>query len=258
MQQVICKNCEHIYQGKFCNYCGQKAHTEKLNLHFVIDEIKYTFLHINKGLLFTAKELFTRPGHTIREFIEGKRVNHYKPILLVFVLAGIEGLLNHYLPIKEMMGKVSPLSSSKQAKIPFKIDPYSVFEWTSSHYAILELLFIPLVSFCTWLAFKKWGYNYIENIILNCFLAGQRMIFGIIVFPIIYLCSGNYKLFIITSLLQFGTYGFSIWGLLQLYKDKNIGNFILRFLLFSVLLCIVFLVLFMIVFFAFLYYYNLL
>ena len=98
---------------------------------------------------------------------------------------------------------------------------------------ILELIFIPIVAFCTWLAFKN-GCNYIENIILNCFLAVQRMIFDVITFPITYLCCHNYKLFMITSLLQFISYRLSIWSLLQFYKVKKIGDFILKFIIFSI------------------------
>ena len=46
--------------------------------------------------------------------------------------------------------------------------------WMFSHYALFEILALPIVSFLSWLSFKKWGYNYIENIIINCFAGGQR------------------------------------------------------------------------------------
>lgn len=69
----------------------------------MLDEIKYTFLHVNKGFVYTIKELFTRPGQSIKEFIEGKRIKHYKPLLLVFVLAGINGYLASQMNMREMM-----------------------------------------------------------------------------------------------------------------------------------------------------------
>ncbi|QOG00887.1 DUF3667 domain-containing protein [Flavobacterium sp. MDT1-60] len=37
--------------------------------------------------------MFTRPGHSIREFIEGKRVKHFKPLWLVAVLGALYGFL---------------------------------------------------------------------------------------------------------------------------------------------------------------------
>jgi hypothetical protein len=38
--------------------------------------------------LFRVKTL-RNPGKTAREYVEGNRVDHYKPIALTFVLAGI-------------------------------------------------------------------------------------------------------------------------------------------------------------------------
>mgnify|MGYP006179009015 CR=1 FL=1 len=93
--QIICKNCGHIYSGQFCNNCGQPSDTHKLNLHFIWHDLQHAFLHFDKGVLFTAKELFTRPGNSIREFIEGKRVKHFKPISLVIILATLYGVLRH-------------------------------------------------------------------------------------------------------------------------------------------------------------------
>src|SRR5208283_4811746 len=94
-----CLNCHHTLTGKYCSYCGQSAATHKINVHFLWHDIQHGLLHIDKGILYTTKELFTRPGHSIREFIEGKRVRHFKPISLVLVLAGIYGLLYHFFKI---------------------------------------------------------------------------------------------------------------------------------------------------------------
>jgi hypothetical protein len=228
MNQHLCKNCKHVFEGNFCSNCGQKSHTVRLNWHFVKDELQYTFLHINKGLLYTAKQLFTRPGDTVREFIEGKRVQHYKPILLVFVLAGLNGLLTHYLNVDKIF-KLIDKNPSK--KVPFT--PAEVFEWVTTHYALIELLLIPLISLCSWLAFKKWGYNYIENIIINCFASGQRMIFGILVFPILFLLNNSDYLLIAQSILGLPVYALTIWLYIDLYKNKDLGERILRILLFG-------------------------
>ena len=93
--QIICKNCGHIFSGQFCNNCGQSAATHKLNLHFIWHDIQHGLLHFDKGILYTAKKLFTKPGKSIREFIEGKRVKHFKPISLVIILATLYGVLRH-------------------------------------------------------------------------------------------------------------------------------------------------------------------
>jgi len=67
----------------------QQAEPDKINFRYLLYDIEHGLLHIDKGISYTIKELFTRPGHSVREFIEGKRVKHFKPISFVLVLAGI-------------------------------------------------------------------------------------------------------------------------------------------------------------------------
>ncbi len=67
---VTCKNCQNTFHGAYCNACGQSAHTDKIDKHFLYHEIQHGLLHVDSGIVYTTKELFTRPGHAIREFIE--------------------------------------------------------------------------------------------------------------------------------------------------------------------------------------------
>jgi hypothetical protein len=54
-------------------------------------DVQHGLFHFDKGMYYSAKELYWRPGHSIREFIEGKRVSHlsqfhwslYWPLLMV-------------------------------------------------------------------------------------------------------------------------------------------------------------------------------
>lgn len=89
---TICKNCNEQLEWHFCGNCGQSAETHKMNVHFLWHDIQHGLLHFDKGILYTSKQLFTRPGIAIKEFIEGKRINHFKPISLIIVLATVYGL----------------------------------------------------------------------------------------------------------------------------------------------------------------------
>jgi hypothetical protein len=42
--------------------------------HFIEQDLIHRIWHVDTGILFTIRELFTRPGHCVREFINGKRV----------------------------------------------------------------------------------------------------------------------------------------------------------------------------------------
>src|SRR4051812_27858595 len=127
---TTCKNCANEFEGNFCNNCGQKAKTERLNWRYVSDEGKYVFLHFNGGLMYSIRQLFTRPGDSIRDFIEGKRVHHYKPILLVVVLAGVYRVLMHYLDFSAYMTVPGNEAETKAFEIQKKTT-----EWLIDHYS---------------------------------------------------------------------------------------------------------------------------
>lgn len=234
MQPQLCKNCEHVFQGNFCSNCGQKTNTVRLDWHYIQEELKYTFLHINKGLLYTIKELFTRPGDSVREFLEGKRIKHYKPILLVFVLAGLNGLLSHYFHLEKVFTKLDKLNASEQQS-KLGLNQSEIYNWIIDHYALIELGLLPLISICSWLAFKKWGYNYVENIIINSYASGLRLATSICFFPLIYLTRENAFVLLASTISGLVSLGMTIWMYVQLYKNKDLGHVILRILLFGFL-----------------------
>ncbi len=229
METNICKNCASTFEGKFCSNCGQKTAVGRLDWHYIQEEIKYTFLHINKGFLYTSKQLVTQPGRMIREFIEGKRVNHYKPILYIFVLAGLNGLLNHYVDIKKIVSSISTTESSN--KLPF--DPMEFTYWVSDHYAAFELILLPITALCSWLAFRKWGYNFVENIIINAYVGGLRLLINVLLFPLQYFSQGTNLFFVFTSVISLGYLVVTAWAYIQLYEKKDIAYTILRLMLFG-------------------------
>ena len=181
--------CPYLFRTLF-NICGQPADTHKLNLHFILHDIQHAFFHFDKGVLFTAKELFTRPGDSIREFIEGKRVKHFKPISLVIILATLYGVLRHLFHFSILEKKaVSEIQG---------VEYESLNEWISHHYYWIILLSIPMFSVASYIVFRKQGYNFIEHFVLNAYMASQRLILRIAIFPITkYYTESSYnKLFI--------------------------------------------------------------
>ena len=223
MNQHLCKNCEHTFAGNFCSNCGQKTNTVRLNWAYLKDEANYTILHFNKGFMYTIRELFTRPGDTIREFLEGKRVKHYKPLLLVFVLAGINGYLSLQMDLNRMMQQYS----NPKVNSVIMAEYTKVMHWFFAHYSMFEILALPIVSLASWLSFKKWGYNYIENIIINCFASGQRLIFSTFCLILYLLLPMEIamKVSLYTAII---TFALTIWTYWTLYKEQKKSSLFLR------------------------------
>src|SRR5215213_8947870 len=133
---IICKNCNQPFVGNFCNHCGQAANTHKLSLHYIWHDLQHGLFHFDNGIFYTIKQLLTRPGHTIREFIQGKRVRHFKPLSLVVVLATLYGLLYHYF-IKEIFG-VHPITTEDNITSAFE----KMINWNIDHFAYTSLVLI--------------------------------------------------------------------------------------------------------------------
>jgi hypothetical protein len=217
---TICKNCNNHFQGHFCNNCGQPAETAKISIHFLWHDLQHGLLHLDKGILYTSKELFTRPGHSIREFIEGKRVKHFKPISLVLVLAGILGLLYHFFHISILEGSVVVTSSDKNGNEYIKAFK-NISDWITEHYAIVTIIQLPVFALCTFMVFRKVHYNFTEHLVLNSFLTGQKLIYHIILFPLIFFYSATPTLKPIIAIENLLDFGLTVWVFIQFFASQN-------------------------------------
>jgi hypothetical protein len=185
-----CKNCNHHFEGNYCNNCGQTKHTHAINFHSIVHEIQHSLLHVDKGILYTTKELFIRPGQTIREYLQGKRVKHFKPIAYILLLSTIYALLSKVSHKSTFlddfifgMGEgFSDNDGVSKADNGFVL----VLKWMQNHYAYTTLILIPIISLGSYLAFIQSKYNYFEHLILNCYTAGQRTAIFLLLLPFTY------------------------------------------------------------------------
>jgi hypothetical protein len=199
--EIMCKNCHQVFKGHYCNNCGQSAETHKINVHFLWHDIQHGLLHFDKGILYSLKQLFTRPGHSIREFIEGKRVRHFKPISLVVVLATLYGLLYHYFHIDTFNDVQDP-----------NLDFVFFNEWFATHFSWITIATIPIYTVGTYLVFRNQGYNFVEFFVLNTFKAAQRISVQLLTIPAmiflnhtLHMQQYTYTMYIIGVILIFWT-----------------------------------------------------
>ncbi|MGL2964231.1 DUF3667 domain-containing protein [Flavobacterium sp. RSB2_4_14] len=217
---TTCKNCNTSFTGNYCPECGQTADTHKLNHHFVWHDIQHGLFHYDKGIVHAAKELYTRPGHFIREYIEGKRVKHFKPISLLLILASISGFLAYKYQIKLLNLDTSTDISNGLLTIE------ELNHWVTTHYAWIILFTVPIRAFTTYIIFRKQGYNYYEHIVLAAYLASQRLLLSIAVFPIDYWLKDTALLPIFLQYNSLIEICLSIWGHTQFFNRLPKGKVI--------------------------------
>lgn len=216
-----CKNCNIQITDNYCSRCGQSAKTSRIDRHYLLHEIQHSILHVDKGILYTIKELLVRPGYTIERYLDGKRISYFKPFAFVLMLSAIYSFLVHF--FQAYPGETIESDYTR-----------GLFNSIYTHYSLFYLISIPLFALSSFLVFRKRGYNYIEHLIINSYIVGIRVFIAVISYPLYYALPSA-SIFWMTNVFSIG---YNIWVLTQLFKTKN---WILTFLkaLFSVLIVMI-------------------
>ena len=248
--QHTCKNCSHKFKGNFCNSCGQSVKINRIDVHSAWHDIQHDIIHIDKGFFYTIYQLFSRPGDAIREFFDGKRVKHFKPITLLFILAGIYAFLYNYFEIQSSTYLTLNIVTTDNVNIGDKI-----VQWINNHYSLVTIFSLPLSAFATFLAFRKFGYNFIEFILLTAFIESQKFIVKIASFPLMYALINSGEGQVYTLILNLVYFALTLWTTFQFFnktpKKTVFFRLLLRYLIF--ILIIVFII---IIITSYLYYFE--
>lgn len=153
-----CLNCNEQLAGKFCSNCSQSASTHRFSLsHVIKHDFIHGIFHFDTGFFYTIKELFSRPGHSVREYVQGKRTKHYNYFAAIILLLTISYFLKKWTIIE-----FSDLYDKSAASGLFKV--------LKDYSKIIVFLHVPIMASATYILFKKSGQNYTENLVLNMFL----------------------------------------------------------------------------------------
>ena len=97
-----CSNCGHHYSGRICPQCGQAGTWSRYTWKQAILNLMDIWGLGNRPMFRTLRELYTRPGYMIRDYLNGHRQFYFPPfklvavavVLLIFVgwLTGVHGL----------------------------------------------------------------------------------------------------------------------------------------------------------------------
>lgn len=81
-----CKNCRETFTGNFCPRCGQSRYTPRYVLKGIVGNVLRTIFRVDGKFAHTLLELLYRPGHMMRDFIQGRRINYTLPLAMVFLM----------------------------------------------------------------------------------------------------------------------------------------------------------------------------
>jgi hypothetical protein len=214
---TICKNCGNSFEGNYCNQCGQSAKTKRINHEFLWEDIEHGLFHYDKGIGYSLKKLFEKPGIVIYDYIEGKRVNHFRPISMVIIMATIYALIYHLLDLNHR----SALDESSGA----------ILERVFEHYYWFVVATLPIYALTTYILFKKTKYNFYEIIIFEAFKTSQRLGVHILFLPVLYFVKDRSGFNILTNLLFLIDFILIFWTNRQFFSKMKVGEVLIKSIL---------------------------
>src|SRR6266542_1012673 len=137
---------------------------KRITFASMVHEAIHTVTHVESNFIFTLKNLFTRPGKMIREYILGKRSKYQKPFAMLFICIALFSLMM-WVFFELNPVHLSPSSGWNHVyEYNFQyIVLYKYFSW-------IQLALVPLYGLILKLFNWKSYYNYGELVVLYCYL----------------------------------------------------------------------------------------
>lgn len=199
-----CQNCADEGDDAYCPKCGQLLQAKRVTLHHILHEVAHTFWHLEKGFLFTLKELGSHPGTMQKKYLSGIRLHYQKPFPL-FAISGTLCALSLYLIYHN-------------ARV--QTDQF----FYKHYYFIVQACLLPFYGFVTYILFKSPKLYYAEALVMNAYMLGFMSVF---IVPInllsFWLPNGIISLLEVIFLITYNT-----WTSLNFFRGKNPGWTILK------------------------------
>ncbi len=171
VSSVRCKNCGGMNINNFCADCGQEVFHRRFTVKKLLREWASAFYNYSGGILFTIKSLAFTPGEAIRNYVEGKTVPYWNPFNYFVITFSVYILLSI---------KFGALSSESDYE-----------KFTNDYAGYLIIFTVPFVSLASYVLFRKSGYNFAENLVLNVFITAQTNVYNILLLVLYAFLSRN-------------------------------------------------------------------
>lgn len=192
-----CVNCGRAVTAPdqaYCPGCGQPTPVHRIDWHFLGHELEHSVLHMDRGILYSLKGLMLRPGHLMRDYIEGRRGGQVKPLMLLMIMAAVVVLASKFFLQGDVLGSVMSAGAAGTAKASAgaRVDPAlmartlaAAADWMNRHFAAFTLLLLPVEALAFKLSFHRQGNpNYPEWLVITAFLTAQTFVLWSLALPL--------------------------------------------------------------------------
>lgn len=203
LKEYSCLNCGSQLQDSYCVRCGQKSIEPGVSFSEIGAQISSTVFNIEAPFYRTFKGLLSRPGKTIKEFIQGRRKSYYQPVPYYILAVAIHLFLGYLMGYDPIQAVIDSTGGQDQMAPAQREASY----WMTENVNYILPVWILLLSLFDKLFFRKSGFNLAERLTAYLFLIAQYILLSTIVIPLTLIDPG-FQMSI--YVLMFGYMTFSI------------------------------------------------
>ncbi|MEO0874949.1 MAG: DUF3667 domain-containing protein [Bacteroidota bacterium] len=165
---------------------------------------------IDRGLLYTTKEFFVRPGKAIQEFLYENREKHVQPIVFLIFTSVVFSFLSYALDIQYNYFNISKMEGLRD-----HIDTGDFGKWLNSNVAYTNLLIGVFIAL--WIKVFARNYNIYEIIVALCFILGVATLILALAFVLGAITKSAYV--VLSVMLIF--FAYPIWAIGQFFGKED-------------------------------------
>ena len=158
-----------------------------------------------------------RPGLTIRAYLAGQRVDHFRPLSLLFLITGLYALLFSALRI-DMMPPRDPAMPEAvyQMQVSFNTFFMKYLTWC-------YLATVPMWALTARWFLRSGGYNYAECLIIASFITAINNFITLLLLPVTYFYSGTPQVRTFSFYALLLVIGYASWAYGSLLSHTALG-----------------------------------
>jgi Na+/melibiose symporter-like transporter len=233
-------NCGHSLQGEdvYCPRCGQAAATHRFSFAHFLHEFFHAFTHTDKSVFALIRGLSTRPGHLVREYLDGQRKKYFNPFTFLLLVAAFSILVLQFSgtfkgnsPRQPENTAAGSPGSARVSPPPASVNPRiaaiqerarKVGAFMEKKQNLVMIIAVPFNSLIFFVFYLRRKRNYTEHLVANVFFVAFVILFSSIIFyPMLALFSRPPAMYAILMLMLLSHILYYAWAYGQLFEMKS-------------------------------------
>ncbi|MFD2785543.1 DUF3667 domain-containing protein [Hymenobacter rubripertinctus] len=172
----------------------------------MLHDIPHSIWHVDKGILYTLKNMLLRPGPTIREYLAGQRKYHFPPLSLLLLVTGLYAFISSVLHID--------LMPPRDPAVPEAVwqAQKSGIEFIAKYMSWVYVGLVPIIAAFARLFLRRGGYNYAECLVIAALITAVCNSLTLFFLPVSYFYSGTIYITKVGAIASLISFGYATWA----------------------------------------------